>query len=106
MQSASPRKRPPDFVFFAGIVALGCELGLPKVTFTSKQLGETELENTVNWYFSLENLRSANKTLIDFLHSLEIPNLYRRYPNKLHTSSDGQKYGVSVPSLNANYSFK
>ena len=37
---------------------------------------------------------------------MELPNLYRRHQEKLHTSSDGQKYGVSVPSLNANYSFK
>ncbi len=85
---------------------MGCELGIAKVTYTSKQLGETELENTVNWYFTLENLRSANQKLVEFLNSLEIPNIYRRASGKLHTSSDGQKYEVSVPSLNANYSFK
>ncbi len=37
---------------------------------------------------------------------LAIPNLYRRASGKLQTSSDGQKYEVSEPSLNANYSFK
>ncbi len=93
-------------MFFAVVVALGCELGVAKVTYTSKQLGETELENTVNRYYTVENLRSANQKLVEFLNSLEIPNLYRRASGKLHTSSDGQKYEVSVPSLNANYSFK
>jgi hypothetical protein len=106
LQSTAARRKPPNYVFFAGIVALGCELGIAKVTYTSKQLGETELENTVNWYFTLENLRSANQKLVEFLNSLEIPNIYRRASGKLHTSSDGQKYEVSVPSLNANYSFK
>ena len=106
LHSTTARPKPPNYVFFAGIVALGCELGIAKVTHTSKQLGETELENTVNWYFTLDNLRSANRTLLEFLDSLEIPNLYRRASDKLHTSSDGQKYEVSVPSLNANYSFK
>ncbi|MCY7348125.1 MAG: transposase [Pyrinomonadaceae bacterium] len=32
--------------------------------------------------------------------------MLRRSQDRLHTSSDGQKYAVSVPSLNANYSFK
>ena len=106
LQSTATRRKPPNYVFFAGILARDCELGVAKVTYTSKQLGKTELENTVNWYFTRENLRSANGTLSEFLDSLEIPNLYRRAQDKLHTSSDGQKYEVSVPSLNANYSFK
>jgi TnpA family transposase len=37
---------------------------------------------------------------------LELPNLARRLPDQLHTSSDGQKFEVRVDSLNANYSFK
>ena len=106
LKTTAAQRRPPNYVFFAGIVALGCELGVAKVTYTSRQLGETELENTVNRYFTLGNLRSANRTLIEFLDALETPNLYRRASGKLHTSSDGQKYEVSVSSLNANYSFK
>ena len=106
LQTIGNRKRPPNYVFFAGIVALGCELGVPQITHTSKELGETELENTVNWYFTLDNLRNANKQIVDFLASFELPNLYLRNQNQLHTSSDGQKYEVSVPSLNANYSYK
>ena len=69
-------------------------------------MNETELENTVNWFLSNENLLAANSRLVDFIGQMELPNLYRRNQDKLHTSSDGQKYGVSVPSLNANYSFK
>jgi hypothetical protein len=92
LQSGVKRPKPPNFVFFAGITALGCELGVPKITYTSKQLGETELQNTVSWFFTLENLRAANTRLIDFLQAMELPNLYRRHSEQLHTSSDGQKY--------------
>src|SRR3954452_16557497 len=37
---------------------------------------------------------------------LELPQVYRRSPDRLHTSSDGQKFEVRADSLNANYSFK
>jgi TnpA family transposase len=37
---------------------------------------------------------------------LELPELYRRHPGMLHTSSDGQKFEVAVESLLATYSFK
>ena len=72
----------------------------------AKNINGNELENTVNWYLSNENLLAANSHLVDFIGQIELPNLYRRHQNKLHTSSDGQKYEVSVPSLNANSSFK
>jgi TnpA family transposase len=37
---------------------------------------------------------------------LEVPNLSRRSLDRLHTSSDGQKFEVRADSLNANYSYK
>ena len=36
----------------------------------------------------------------------DVPEVYRRQPGVLHTSSDGQKFAVAVDSRNANYSFK
>ena len=69
-------------------------------------ISESELDNTVNWYFSLDNLHAANDRVLRFLDQLPLPNLYRGDLQRLHTSSDGQKYEVSVDSLNANYSFK
>jgi TnpA family transposase len=72
----------------------------------SKGLNATELETTVNGYFTLENLHAANDHLRTFMDQLELPEVYRRHAGKLHTSSDGQKYGVAVESLNATYAFK
>jgi len=40
------------------------------------------------------------------MDNMELPNIYRKQEGKLHTSNDGQKFGVAVDSLNANYSFK
>lgn len=37
---------------------------------------------------------------------MALPELYRAHPDRLHTSSDGQKFEVAVDSLNANSSFK
>lgn len=105
-QISTKQKRPSNRSFCAALIGFGCEIGIGKVSHIAKNINETELENAVNWYLSNENLLAANSRLVDFIGQMELPNLYRRHQDKPHTSSDGQKYGVSVPSLNANYSFK
>jgi hypothetical protein len=106
LKTTRSHSKPSPHIFLAGIIALGSELGISKIANISKHLKQRQLENTYNWYFSLENLHAANKKILDFLNSLELPNLYRQHNDLLHTSSDGQKYAVSVPSLNANFSYK
>jgi TnpA family transposase len=100
------RPRPPEKTFLAGIVGYGCFIGIGKIARISKWINAMELETTVNGYFTLDNLQAANDRLLTFMDQLELPEVYRRHAGKLHTSSDGQKYGVAVESLNANYSFK
>ncbi|MBI3799342.1 MAG: Tn3 family transposase, partial [Deltaproteobacteria bacterium] len=53
-----------------------------------------------------EGAQAANDRVVQLMDRLELPNLYRRIPGQLHTSSDGQKFEVHADSLNANYSFK
>src|SRR6516162_3932715 len=72
----------------------------------SHPISESALEHTVNWYFSLDNLIAANDRVLQFMDRLELPNLMRRSADRLHTSSDGQKFEVRADSLNANYSYK
>ena len=100
------RTRPPEKTFLAGILGYGCFIGIGKIARISKWINETELETTVNGYFTLDNLHAANDLILKFMDRLELPEIYRRQAGRLHTSSDGQKYGVAVESLNANYSFK
>ena len=100
------RATPLEKTFLAGILGYGCFIGIVKIARISKWIHETELETTVNGYFTLENIHAANDLILKFMDRLELPEVYRRQAGRLHTSSDGQKYGVAVASLNANYSFK
>ena len=100
------KANPGSATFYAGIFALGSNIGLHKLANTALGINYNTLSNTVNWYFSLENLHIVNQTLINLMTKLWLPNKFRREKNLLHTSSDGQKQCVSVESLNANYSYK
>jgi TnpA family transposase len=97
------REKPAPKVFFAGIIGYGCDIGHRKLAQISKQLSENELENTTNWYFSLQNIQNANDRILQFISQMNFP---IEHHESLHTSSDGQKVEVNVDSLNANYSFK
>jgi TnpA family transposase len=72
----------------------------------SHSINESELEHTINWYFSVDNTHAANDQVLRLIDRLELPNISRRSSDRLHTSSDGQKFEVRTESLNANYSFK
>ena len=90
----------------AGIMGLGCGIGVRKMARISSSVTESELDHTVNWRFSLENIRAANDAVIKAMDGMELPNLYRQTRDQLHTASDGQKFEVRGDSLHASRSFK
>ena len=98
--------RTSDKILYAGIVGLGCAIGIPKMGRISRLVNETSLQHAVNWYFSLDSIHAANDCIVRFMDQMELPNIYRRQAKLLHTASDGQKFEVKTESLNANYSFK
>ena len=100
------RTKPALKTFFAGIIGYGCDIGHRKLAQISSQINENELENGVNWYFSLQNIQNANDRILEFINQMDLPKIYQPESEPLHTSSDGQKIEVNVDSLNANYSFK
>jgi len=100
------RAKPAKKILFAGIIGYGCDIGHRKLAQISKQIDDSELDNAVNWYFSLQNVQGANDRILRFIDRMSLPNIYRNQSDLLHTSSDGQKINVAVDSLNANYSFK
>lgn len=100
------RSKPSEKTFFAGIIGYGCFIGTRKIAHISNPINESELENAIRWYFSLDNIHAANDGILKFLDDLDLPEIFRNEPGVLHTSSDGQKYDLAVDSLNANYSFK
>ncbi len=107
LQPRYQKKRPAKNVFFAGITAYGCNLGIETMAQVSLPISAHELEHTANWYFSLENVDKACERISTFMSQLELPNRSRRHSDQLHTSSDGRKIAVSSPeTLDATYSFK
>jgi hypothetical protein len=55
------------------------------------------LEHTVNWHFSLDGLQAANDRVLRLMDHLELqPDA--PLADRLHTSSDGQKFEVRVDS--------
>ncbi|MBV1929874.1 MAG: Tn3 family transposase [Gammaproteobacteria bacterium] len=90
----------------AGIMGLGCGIGVRKMARISSSVTESELDHTVNWRFSLENIRAANDAVVKAMDGMKLPNLYRQTQDQLHTASDGQKFEVRGDSLHASRSFK
>ena len=97
---------PENEIFYAGIFGLGSSIGLHKLANTAIGINYNTLSNTVNWYFSLDNLFSVNQAITDLMGKLWLPEKFKRERSLLHTSSDGKKQCVSAESLNTNYSFK
>jgi len=87
-------------------MGLGCGIGSRKMAQISNSIKENEIEHVVNWYLSRENLLAANNAILKIMDDMELPNIYRKNREKLHTSSDGQKFTIQGESLNANYAFK
>ena len=52
------------------------------------------MRNAVNWRFSLNNIRAANDAVVKAMDAMELPNLYRRDIEQLHTASDGDRDGL------------
>ena len=90
----------------AGITSLGCAIGVRKMARISRAISERELEHVVNWRFSLYNIIAANDRVLAASERMELPQTHRTSQTELHTSSDGQKFEVRQPSLNASHSFK
>jgi TnpA family transposase len=100
------KQKPNNETFFGGIMGNGFDIGTSKIAKISKGINTNTLQNTINWYFSLDSLYAANNIIAKHIENLSLSNLFITNQGKLHTSSDGQKFTVAVDSLNANYSFK
>lgn len=98
--------KPSEGAIYAGVIGIGCAIGLRRMMRISRGVAEAELEHTVNWHFTLEGLNAAADRAVRLMDRLDLPNLMRRVPDQLHTSSNGQKFEVRVDSLSASYSFK
>ena len=98
--------RPSLETFYAGLFAMGSNMGAYQLANTSIGVSYKKIANAINWYFSLENLYQVNKAITGFMSKLWLPELFQKEKNLLHSSSDAQKRCVTAESLNANFSYK
>ncbi|UII79557.1 Tn3 family transposase [Flagellimonas sp. CMM7] len=98
--------RPSNQAFYATIIAIGCNIGTGRMAQISNGISAGNLNHLVKWYFSKENLDAANGRLNTMIDELSLPKIYKKRLNENHTSSDGQKFSVTVPSIHANHSYK
>lgn len=93
-------------VLFAGVIGMGCGIGLRKMGRISGDIKEDALEHAADWHFSHENIVAANDRIVAVMDGLDLPEVYRRRSGQTHTASDGQKFEVMADSLEANRSYK
>lgn len=136
LQNSPSRIKPSKDTILASIFALGCNLGLHRVSQITG-IRESELEYANNWYLTMGNLKLANEKVVELITKLDLPNIYKlhsntensnvktshmtnqilekydptqsqnsQYQNRLFTSSDGQKVINNKDSFNSNYSYK
>ena len=91
---------------FAAVMGLGCGIGVSRMARIAQGVSDTEIDRAANWHLSFDNVQAANDRIVRLSANLELPQIYRREPERLHTASDGQKFAVRRASLNANHSFK
>lgn len=106
LSSKHHKMRPTEEVLMAGILGKGSNIGLGKLASISAGIREHTLHNTVTWYFDIDNIRSANRKIVDLIHRLALANNYLSQPSVIHSSSDGRKVNVAVDSLHASHSYK
>jgi TnpA family transposase len=100
------KKRPDAQTFFGAILALGCNIGVDRMSSISKGIQAPNLKHTADWYLTTQALQDANDAIIRLKNELALPELHRKDASQLHTASDGQKILLTQDSLNATYSAK
>jgi TnpA family transposase len=99
-------RSPKPNALYASIIGYGCNISIPKMAKISKGISAHDIDHIRTWYLSPDMLQEANDAVLAFTESLHVPMLFRSNPHKNHTASDGQKFNLSVDSLNSGYSFK
>jgi TnpA family transposase len=100
------KERPENSAYYAALMGLGCHIGVRKISKISKNLKPSQIENVEKWHLTQENLIKANNIIVNYMDSMQLPQVYLNKPDFLHTSSDGSKWGINPLSVFGKYSFK
>ncbi len=100
------KMKPLPQTILACLIGQGFNIGINRLANISVGVSEESLKNTINWFFTLENIQAANNSIIELIDKLVLANIFRAIAGELHTGSDGRKINVAVDSLHASFSFK
>ena len=97
--------RPNRKTMIAAIVGTGCHFSPHKFSKLCDAINNSSLTTALNNYLSVNGTRLACDSIEQFVEKMPLSSIYLDN-DKVHTSSDGQKYPVAGDSLNAHFSFK
>lgn len=98
-------KKPNRKTMIAAIVCKGLHFTDHKFGKLCEAVNNTSLTTAANNYLSTNNASLASDKIVNFADGMGLSKIYMD-GDKLYTSSDGQKYSMSVDSLNAAPSYK
>lgn len=98
-------KQADENTLIACLVALGTNHGISKMANCS-DMDYNHLKRTKESFIRGQTLKEVNRMIVDATADLEIIEAYNLEANKLHSSSDGQKYPTRFDTFNARYSPK
>lgn len=98
-------QRPSRKTMIAAIVGKGLHFSEHKFGKLCEAINNSSLSTAANNYVSTTNASLASDEIIKFVDGMGLSQVYMD-GDQLYTSSDGQKYPMSVDSLNAMASFK
>ena len=84
-------RRPSEPTVFAGVIGIGCMIGLRKMMRISHPINESELEHTVNWHFSVDGLQAVISQMTSYRTRSE------SNPQNSRTSLDSSACAAGVP---------
>jgi len=99
------RKKADKDLLTACIVALGTNHGIGNIAGRS-DMNYNHLKRTLDSFVRAETLKEANRIIVDATADLPMFDAYNVEPEKLHSSSDGQKYPTRFDTINSRYSKK
>lgn len=86
-------------ILVAALLADGHNLGFSKMSIAS-DIEEFTLRKTSEYYLNYENLSNAQKTLVNYHHSLEI---VKNWGDGKNSSSDGMRVPINSKTIYADY---
>ncbi len=98
------RQKADQIIISAFLIAWGTNTGLGKMSKISDQTADV-LQTASDNFIRLETLREANRTIVDEIATFDLFQHFN-FNEKVHSSSDGQKFETRFQTINARYSPK